>query len=51
MMMMNVVFKGSKEVWNFMSNNVFEDLEVLFDTFKDFEVWGVDRDGETVYFN
>jgi len=51
-MMMNVVFKGENRVWSFYTNNVVEALNVLFDNFKGIvEVWGVDSDGQNIYFN
>lgn len=50
-MMMNVVFKDEGKVWRFMTKDVFASLEILYNTFKDFEVWGTTSDGEDIYFN
>lgn len=50
-MMMNVVFKGENKIWRFPTSDIFKTLEILYDTFKDFKVWGVNSDGETIYFN
>ena len=51
-MMMNVVFKGENKVWRFYTNNVVESLNILYDNFKGIvEVWGIDDNGENVYFN
>lgn len=47
-----VNFKGDGEkVWRFYTNDVYNSLDILYKTFKNIDVYGMDSEGTPIFFN